>query len=198
MATKNLNVVEKAKSINYRKNGKPELETMSDTAKEFMFEKCREQFSEAIKLVKLPVSDHSKRVVSAFEKLMPELSDQTINLNDVDGEYKQLTDLLTTKYEGEYPTNVGIFLLICNQLTKSAGKLYGSITPVNRLLVNESIKEVYKAIKALQVPIRDKCITEWFEKATMDDLDDIRLMVKHREDPKDFGMPGNGMVPVRR
>lgn len=194
----------------YPKNGKNSklkpvprlpLSELSEIHKEAIFnhEECKKVFDERIQEVKLTVTDKTKVLIAAFKCVLPELSDKQLNLSDVDGEYEQLIEVLNTeRNDGDiYPTHPGIFILMANLARQQPAKVYAADI-ANRCKVFTACKEVLKAVKALEVPVRDACVAEFYEKATQDQLDDIRITVKHRENPQGHGMPGNGAIPQFR
>jgi hypothetical protein len=184
------------------KNKKPapkkDLSELSQLHKDAIFnhEGCRKEFDARIKEVKLTVTPELKSIVAAFKCVLPELSDAQLNLSDVDGEYEQLISLLQDDggtIGNECPTHQGIIILMCNQIRKQPEKVYAANLET-RLNVHSAGKTVLKSITELYEPIRDTCIAEWYEKATDDEMLDINITVKHRQDPQGQGMPGNGGV----
>lgn len=172
------------------------FEELSDTYKEVMFhqDKCRESYNERIKSVRLPVSSDSLCVISAFAKVLPELSDSQLNLSDVDGEYEQLIKAITTTHKkGNHEVHPGILMLMCNTIQRQPAKQY-SESIEDRLRVFIATQATKKALTALNDPIREECLKEFHDAATADELADIRSIVKHHESPQNAGMPGNGMV----
>lgn len=199
MLTQKLNSSHLKKSKNKPVN-KPDLAGLTDIHKEAIFnhEDCRKVFNERIKEVKLGVSKHTALLIVIFETLLPEISDKQLNLSEVEGEYEQLIDLMNSEYDGgEYPAHPGIFIRMAKLIEQAPGKLYAD-TNKERLKVVIACREVLKAVKDLEIPIRDTCIAEFYENATQDQLDDIRMVVKHRDNPQGYGMPGNGGVPQFR
>jgi len=180
---------------------KKALSELSDLHKEAIFnhEDCRKVFEERIQDVKLGVTPNSARVIAEFAKLLPELSDSNLNLSDVDGEYEQLISIVDGHFASNdvYPVTPGIFILMCNQIRKSPAKLYCDGLG-DRLSTFTACKEVLKAVKGLSEPVRDQCIAEFYENATDEQLLDINITVRHRENPQGQGMPGNQGLPQFR
>lgn len=172
---------------------------LSDTHKGaiFHYEACRKLFDDRIKDVRIAVSHESMHVIKTFATILPELSDRQLNLSDIDGEYEQLIHALTAEHTDVHATHPGIFLLMCHSINQQAGKVYAANLPA-RALVFKSCQSVLKAIKDLETPIRNAAMKEFYENATQDELDDIRMTVKHRENPQGHGIPGNGDVPQFR
>lgn len=184
--------------------GKPKviaLSELSDNWKDAIFnhEDCRKVFDERIKDVRLEVSVASEVLIGFFETLLPELSDNNLNLSDVDGEYEQMVNLIdgSNCEDGDYTVHPGIFLLMVNKLRANPGKNYCK-TILERLECFNACNAVQKAIKALEIPIRDACIAEFYENITEDQRDDVRATVKRLEDPRNAPMPGNQGIPQFR
>ncbi len=163
----------------------------------FNHEEAKAMFDERIKAIRLTATPESFLVIKAFRKLLPELSDNTLNLSDVDGEYQQLVSLLTKKNETEYTQHPGIFILMVNTLRKNPAKLYCDNIG-ERQCVFIACSAVLKSIKALHEPIRDAVINEFWDAATDDQKADIRSIAKHHMNPSAAGMPMNGAIPQYR
>ena len=153
----------------------------------FNHEDCKKIFDERIKAIKLPVSDDSQVITFAFSLLMPKLSDNKLNLSDVDGEYEQMIKLLTGPQSGEYTQHPGIFILMVNQIRANAGETYSNNLST-RLAVFNACTNVLNAIRDIHKPIRDNAITEFWDIATDDQKADIRAVAKHHANPS-AGMP---------
>ncbi len=169
----------------------------------FNHEECKKLFEQRIKDARLKVSEHTKLICETFLRLLPELSDATLNLSDKPGEYEQLIALLRTNHKvgTTYETHQGIFMLMVNQIRRNAGKMY-MYKPMN-LLERENIfiacRETFQALEDMLIPVKDACISEFYESATPDQLADVRAVVKHHEQAAaGGGMPGNGGVPQFR
>ena len=188
----------KDKTTKLKPKARPELSELSELHRDAIFnhEDCKALFDEKIKAIKLPCSEHSRNLIDSFARLLPEISDNALNLSDVEGEYGQLVDLIEKPYKigEEYPTHPGIFILMANLIRKIPAKQYCDSLE-ERLETYTSCTKVLKSVKALNEPVRDACMAEFYAAATEDQLADIRAIVKHHENPKGHGMPGNGMVP---
>jgi hypothetical protein len=192
----------KGKKTKLKPTPKKDLSELSQLHKDAIFnhEACKKVFDERIKEVKLPVTEELKTVVDAFKCVLPELTDGNLNLSDVDGEYEQLIDILERdggEIGTECPTHQGIIILMCNQLHKQPGKIFAANLQT-RNKVHSARKALLKSITGLYEPIRDKCVEEWYENATENEIMDINIIVRHRENPQDMGMPGNQGTPQFR
>lgn len=187
--------------MSYPKNGKPsklkpigspKLEDLGDDYKQAIVNHpdCKAIFEKLMSEGKLSVSKNSKTIIAAFNKLLPELSDNQLNISESAQEYEPLFDLLTGNHTGVYPVNTGLFILMMTLLRKNAGKLYAA-TIKERLGIFHACDAVSAEMKELLIPVRDKCIKDFYEAATVEQWDDVRDMVKHHNNPKSHGMPGN-------
>ncbi len=179
---------------------KAALSDLSPTWKDAIFnhEDCKKVFDERITEVRLPESEDSRLLIYYFKTLLPELSDNALNLSDKDGEYDQLIDVLQhSPKKGIYTTHPGIFILMVNHLRKNAGKFYAK-NLLERKNCFHACENVLNAIRDLQTPIRDKCIEEFYENITEDQRDDVKAVVKRIEDPRNAPMPGNQGIPQFR
>ena len=154
----------------------------------FNYEDCKELFGEKLKVLHMPVSDDTKLIVAAFNKLLPELSDTSLNLTNE--EYESLFELLQSEYTGEYPQHIGIWALLPKLIIKSPGGLY-SANNGERLAIYKACTAITKTAWDLQQPARDEAIAEFWAVATLDQIDEIRDTARHRNNPRMMGMPGN-------
>ena len=168
------------------------LDELGDSYKEAIFNHpdCKKVFDEKIKAIKLPVTEESQSVIAAFANLLPKISDNTLNLSDVENEYEQLVTLITLGQEGEYSQHPGIFILMVNNIRKNPAETYCS-SILARLQVFKSCTAVLNTIRDIQTPIRNECVSTFWDNATQDQKDEIRLTVKHHANPQAMGMPGN-------
>lgn len=166
----------------------------------FNHEDCKKLFDERIKAIRLDVTDTSIVVIAAFRSLISEISDNQLNLSDVDGEYDQLINLLsdTHKERDKFTQHPGIFILMINTIRKNPAKLYDCVNLQNRRIVFLACSSVLSSIKALHEPIRDAVINEVWEVLTDDQKADIRAVAKHHANPQGMGMPMNGGIPQYR
>lgn len=182
----------KGKNTILKPIGRVKFEDLTDEYKEAIVNhaSCFDKFKTLAGEARVSVSEHSELIISSFSKLLPELPDTQLNVAEGEKEFKPLFDILTEKYEGTYPVNTGLFILMMTLIRKSAGKLYCS--SINeRLLVFRACDKIAEEMQNLLIPIRDKCIAEFYETCTQDEWDEVRDTVKHRADPKNQGMPGN-------
>jgi len=167
----------------------------------FNHEECKKIFDEQIKAVKLHVSENSKKVITAFMYVLPTLSDNALNLSDVEGEYEQLINIVTENITfgnnpSFYDQHPGIFILMVNQIRKTPAEKYAKDNGV-RLEVFKACTAVLNTIRDLQTPIRDKVVNDFWNTATEDQKADIRSIAKHHANPQASGMPFNqGIRPM--
>ncbi len=171
---------------------RPAFADLTDDYKEAIINhpSCEQAFKDAAKEVRLSVTGFSCAIVDAFKRLLPELNDNELNVSEGEAEYKPLFDLLTESYADRYECNTGLFILMMTILRKKAGKLYCD-TIQERADIFVACDEIKKEMQELLIPIRDKCVLDFYNAADQDEWDEIRDFVKHRKDPRSMGMPGN-------
>ena len=188
---------------NKRKTIEDHVKEFGEQFKDAVFnhEDCKKVFDEQISAIKLPVTEQSEKVVKAFAFVLPTLSDNALNLSDVEGEYEQLISLVCNSVLGlnkdaEYPQHLGIFILMVNQIRKTPAEKYAKDNGA-RLEIFNACTAVLNTIRDLQTPIRDKVVNEFWDKATEDQKADIRSIAKHHANPQANGMPFNqGIRPM--
>ena len=159
---------------------RPAIDKLSDIHKDAIFhhEDCKKIFNEAIEKSEMPVTESTAIVIRTFAQIMPEITDKQINLSDREGEYETLVNLIDGHFDETYPANPGYFILMARIISATPGKYYDAMSAKERLTVATACASVLKESKAIETPIREAAIRQFYEVATQDQLDDIRMVVK--------------------